>query len=235
VSQETIYQSLCVQGRGLARCLRSVRAARRPHRGSDGRGKMPGMVMISERAAEAADRAVPGHWEGDLVIGKGGKSAVGTLAERTTRSVMLSRRPGGHGALAVSDAMAAAVTTLPAALARSVTWDQGPERHRHAEFTLATGVPVHFAQPHSPWQRRSNENTNGLLRQYMPKGTDLCLHDAKALAARQPAPHDPLLDDTIRETRRAHCAHRLKPPCSIDPMSSQTRVTGLVATAAKGG
>jgi len=131
VSHETIYQSLCVQGRGelrrgLARCPRSVRPARRPHRGSDGRGKIPGMVMISERPAEAADRAVPGHWEGDRVIGKGGKSAVGTLAERTTRSVMLPRRPGGHGTQAVSDAMAAAVTALPAALARSVTWDQGP-------------------------------------------------------------------------------------------------------------
>jgi transposase, IS30 family len=169
VSQETIYQSLCVQGRGLARCLRSVRAARRPHRGSDGRGKMPGMVMISERAAEAADRAVPGHWEGDLVIGKGGKSAVGTLAERTTRSVMLSRRPGGHGALAVSDAMAAAVTTLPAALARSVTWDQGPERHQHAEFTLATGSRSTSPSPTHPGSADQTRTPTGCSASTCPK------------------------------------------------------------------
>ena len=188
VSHETIYQSLCVQGRGklrrgLARCPRSVRPARRPHRGSDGRGKIPGMVMISERPAEAADRAVPGHWEGDLVIGKGGKSAVGTLAERTIRFVMLSRRPGGHGTQAVSDAMAAAVTTLPAALARSVTWDQGPGKAPARRVYPRHRGPGLLRRAHSPGQRGSDENTNGLLRQYMPKGTDLCLHDAKALAA----------------------------------------------------
>ena len=174
VSHETIYQSLCVQGRGelrrgLARCPRSVRPARRPHRGSDGRGKIPGMVMISERPAEAADRAVPGHWEGDLVIGKGGKSAVGTLAERTTRFVMLPRRPGGHGTQAVSDAMAAAVTTLPAALARSVTWDQGPGRRRHADFALATGVPVYFAEPTHPGSADQTRTPTGCSASTCPK------------------------------------------------------------------
>ncbi len=188
VSHETIYQSVYVQGRGelrreLARCLRSGRAARRSRRpGGDGRGKIPGMVMISERPAEAADRAVPGHWEGDLIIGQGGRSAVGTLVERSTRFVMLLHLPAGHGAGAVSDAMTAAVTALPAALARSVTWDQGSEMYRHAQFTLATGIPVYFCDPRSPWQRGSNENTNGLLRQYLPKGTDLGTRTAQDLA-----------------------------------------------------
>ena len=188
VSHETIYQSLYVQGRGelrreLARCLRSGRAARRPRRPADDRGKIPGKVMISERPAEAADRAVPGHWEGDLIIGKGNKTAVGTLVERSTRFLLLLHLPAGYAAGQVEDAMRAAIGTLPAALARSVTWDQGHEMSRHAEFTTVTGIPVYFCDPHSPWQRGSNENTNGLLRQYMPKGTDLSLHDAAALAA----------------------------------------------------
>jgi IS30 family transposase len=188
VSHETIYQSLYVQGRGelrreLARCLRTGRAARRPRGHGAGRGQIPGKVMISERPAEAADRAVPGHWEGDLIIGQGNRSAVGTLVERSTRFVLLLHLPAGYAAAEVEGAMRTAIGALPAALARSVTWDQGHEMARHAAFTLATGIPVYFCDPHSPWQRGSNENTNGLLRQYLPKGTDLSAHDAAALDA----------------------------------------------------
>ena len=190
VSAETIYQSLYVQGRGalrrdLAVRLRTGRALRRPRRpaGSEGRGKIPGMVMISERPAEAADRAVPGHWEGDLVIGRAGKSAIGTLVERSTRFVLLLPLPGGHGADQVAEAMSEAVAGLPAALRRSVAWDQGKEMAAHARVTMATGMPVYFCDPHSPWQRGSNENTNGLLRQYFPKGTDLSVHSPQHLQA----------------------------------------------------
>ncbi len=186
VSHETIYQSLFVQGRGalrreLAACLRSGRAARRP-RGRTQRGaKVPDMVMISQRPAEVEDRAVPGHWEGDLIIGKGGRSAVGTLVERATRYVLLLHLPHDRGATAVREAMAAAIQTLPAELVRSITWDQGSEMAEHRSFSIDTGVDVYFCDPHSPWQRGSNENTNGLLRQYMPKGTDLSVHTAEDL------------------------------------------------------
>jgi len=186
VSHETIYQSLYVQGRGelrreLARCLRSGRAKRRPQGRVKKSGPVANMVMISERPAEVEDRSVPGHWEGDLIIGKGGASAVGTLVERTTRFVLLLHLASDHGALTVEAAMRKAITTLPKELMRSVTWDQGSEMASHVNFTVATGVPIYFCDPHSPWQRGSNENTNGLLRQYMPKGTDLSLLSADDL------------------------------------------------------
>ncbi|HKI16373.1 MAG TPA: IS30 family transposase [Isosphaeraceae bacterium] len=187
VSHETIYQSLFVQGRGelrreLARCLRSGRTTRRPQSRVEKRGKNPNMVMISERPAAIEDRAVPGHWEGDLIIGAGGKSAVGTLVERSTRFVLLLHLPEDHGALSVETAMRKAIKKLPGELARSITWDQGHEMASHVSFTVATGIPIYFCDPHSPWQRGSNENTNGLLRQYMPKSTDLSQHSAADLA-----------------------------------------------------
>jgi IS30 family transposase len=188
VSPETIYQSLYVQGRGalrkeLAACLRTGRAIRRNRSRLERRGRIAGMVNISERPAEVEDRAVPGHWEGDLIIGKNNATAVGTLVERSTRYVMLLHLPGDHGADAVRSAMTAKIKTLPEHLVRSITWDQGKEMAHHAAFSIDTGVEVFFCDPHSPWQRGSNENTNGLLRQWMPKGTDLSIHTAADLDA----------------------------------------------------
>ncbi len=186
LSPETIYQSLFVQGRGelrreLTRCLRSGRTKRRPQGQAKHPGSVANKVMISERPSEANDRAVPGHWEGDLIIGARGTSAVGTLVERSTRFVLLLHLPNDHGALAVEEAMRHAIATLPNELMRSITRDQGSEMARHVEFTIATGVPIYFCDPHSPWQRGSNENTNGLLRQYLPKSTDLSKHSADDL------------------------------------------------------
>jgi len=180
VSHETIYKSLFVQGRGelrreLSRCLRTGRAKRRAQGRTETRGRIPDMVMISERPAEAEDRAVPGHWEGDLILGKNGRSAVGTLVERATRYVLLLHLPDGREADKVDAAMRHAIAKLPGELFQTIAWDQGKEMARHADFTIDTGIPIYFCDPHSPWQRGSNENTNGLLRQYMPKGTDLSL------------------------------------------------------------
>jgi IS30 family transposase len=206
ISHEAVYQALYVQGRGalkreLTTCLRTGRALRVPRTRAQGRGKsfVTSEVLISERPAEAEDRAVPGHWEGDLILGLG-SSAIGTLVERATRFTMLLHLPpmpghgagvrekngpalAGHGADAVRDAIARTITTLPEQLRRSLTWDQGAEMAPHAQLRVDTGLQVCFCDPHSPWQRGTNENTNGLLRQYFPKGTDLSLHDVDDLAA----------------------------------------------------
>lgn len=206
ISHEAIYQALFVQGRGALRreltaCLRTGRTLRTP-RGRVGlRGKnfVSPDIMISQRPAEADDRAVPGHWEGDLILGLG-SSAIGTLVERTTRFTMLLHLPrleghgdgprakngpalAGHGAEAVRNAIACTITTLPQELRRSLTWDQGAEMAQHARLKVDAGVQVYFCDPQSPWQRGSNENTNGLLRQYFPKGTDLSAHSPDAIAA----------------------------------------------------
>ncbi|TMR34518.1 IS30 family transposase [Actinomadura geliboluensis] len=193
VCHETIYHALYVQGRGelrreLVRALRTGRTYRRSRRQArqrQARYAAP-MVMISERPAEAADRAVPGHWEGDLIIGRKQLSQIGTLVERASRYVLLVHLPDDRTAETMRDALAATIQTLPAELKRSLTWDQGSEMGLHHQFAMAADMPVYFCDPHSPWQRGSNENTNGLLRQYFPRGTDLSLHtraDLDAVAA----------------------------------------------------
>jgi IS30 family transposase len=192
VHHETIYRELFVQGRGALRaelhqCLRSGRARRvtraeaRQARDS-GRGRIPDMVNIVDRDEEVAERRVPGHWEGDLIMGTKNASAIGTLVERTTNYTLLLHLPEGHGAEQVTAAITAAMAGLPAKLRRSLTWDQGKELSRHKEVAEATGLKVYFCDPHSPWQRATNENTNGLLRQYFPKGTDLSMHSKEDLA-----------------------------------------------------
>jgi IS30 family transposase len=206
ISHEAIYQALFIQGRGalkreLVACLRTGRALRVPRARTQARGKkfVTPQVMITERPADADDRAVPGHWEGDLILGLN-KSAIGTLVERTTRFTMLLHLPpmeghgeqprvkngpplAGHGAEAVRDEIARVIATLPEQLRRSLTWDQGAEMAQHAQLRIDTGLPVYFCDPHSPWQRGTNENTNGLLRQYFPKGTDLHRHSRDDLDA----------------------------------------------------
>jgi IS30 family transposase len=188
VSHETIYKALYVQGRGelrrdLHQRLRTGRALRRPRRKSEERrGRIEGMVNISERPAAVADRAVPGDWEGDLIIGStASNSAIGTLVERASRFVMLLHLPNGHGADAVQEAMVEAMSQLPATLRRTLTWDQGKEMSNHVQIAEATGLEIYFCDPHSPWQRGTNENTNGLLRQYFPKGTDIGIYPADYL------------------------------------------------------
>jgi transposase, IS30 family len=186
VSHETIYKALYIQGRGvfrkeLARHLRTGRTERRTRGRAELRGKIRDLVEISQRPAEADDRAVPGHWEGDLILGKASASAIGTLVERTTRFVMLLHLPRGKTAEDVRQAMTKKIVKLPKHLRRSLTWDRGTEMSQHAQFTVDTGVRVFFCDPHSPWQRGSNENTNGLLRQYFPKGVDLNQYDAAHL------------------------------------------------------
>jgi IS30 family transposase len=183
VSHETIYQAVYVQPRGelakdIKTALRTGRIKRKPQgrNTTDDRGKIKNMINISERPAEAKDRAIPGHWEGDLIIGAGSASAIGTLVERSTGFVVLLHLPGDHTATTVAAAMTAKIPEIPEILWRSLTWDQGKEMALHTAITEATGLPIYFCDPHSPWQRGTNENTNGLLRQYFPKGTDLSFH-----------------------------------------------------------
>jgi IS30 family transposase len=187
---ETIYQALYAREGGLhtdlRQALRTGRGRRRPRRRPDARrpsGLAQPMAMIDERPGEAADRAVPGHWEGDLLMGAANRSAIGTVVERSTRHLILVHLPDGRTAEAVGEAVAGAVGGLPAGLRRSLTWDRGKEMSRHHDVTTATGMPVFFCERASPWQRATNENTNGLLRQYFPKGTDLSRHCAEHLAA----------------------------------------------------
>jgi IS30 family transposase len=184
VSAETIYQSLYVQARGalrrdLTKCLRTGRALRRPRRRpGQRRNQIPDMINIAERPAEADDRAVPGHWEGDLILGKNNLSAIGTLVERTTGYTMLVHLPDGYKAEQVRDALTEKIKTIPEILRASLTWDQGIEMHQWKEVSVAADIDIYFCDPHSPWQRGTSENTNGLLRQYFPKGTDLTVHSA---------------------------------------------------------
>jgi IS30 family transposase len=190
VSHETIYRSLFVQARGALRkelttCLRTGRTQRRSHKRTElsGSGRLRSMVSISERPAEATDRAIPGHWEGDLIIGKGGGSAIGTLVERHSRYVVLLHLPHGRTANHVRIALTRQLAKLPADLRRTLTWDQGKEMADHVRFTVDTDIRVFFCDPHSPWQRGSNENSNGLLRQYFPKNADLSIHTRAQLNA----------------------------------------------------
>ena len=189
VSHETIYEAIYVQARGglkaeVEKALRTGRTYRKPRRRvvvPKNARHIPDKIGIADRPPEVEDRAFPGHWEGDLIMGANNKSAIGTLVERTTRYTLLLHLPDGHGATQVRDAMTATLAALPQLMQGSVTWDQGFEMRAHAQITAATGIPIYFADPHSPWQRGTNENTNGLLRQYFPKGTDLSVHSLAEL------------------------------------------------------
>ena len=190
VSHETIYRTLFVQARGALRkelttCLRTGRAQRRPHMRTErsGAGRIRNPILNSERPPEAEDRAVPGHWEGDLIIGKGCRSAIGVLVERSSRYVILLHLPHGRTAEDVRAALTRQVSKLPAELRRTLTWDQGKEMAEHIRFSTDTNMVVYFCDPHSPWQRGTGENTNGLLRQYFPRTADLSLHSAAQLNA----------------------------------------------------
>jgi len=228
VSHETIYQAFYAQGRGslrleIAAALRSGRVTRRPQRPEGPRPqRFRDMVMISDRPPEIEDRAVPGHWEGDLIIGStSSRSAIGTLVERTTGYVMLLHLPGDHTARTVADAMIVAMNTLPEQLRRSTTWDQGAEMSRHQEITIATGMPIYFCDPHSPWQRGSNENTNGLLREYFPKSTDLSFHGPG------------ILENVAAElNRRPRKRHGYRTPAEVlaTLISNPTNQTGVAHT-----
>jgi IS30 family transposase len=243
VSHEAIYQSLYVQGRGALRrelcaCLRTGRALRVPRARTRQRGKqfITPELMISERPPEVADRAVPGHWEGDLIIGLN-SSAIGTLVERTTRFTMLLNLPpmvghgsgarvkngpalAGHGAEAVRDAIAAKIATLPEQLAKTLTWDQGAEMAQHAQLRIETGLDIYFCDPRSPWQRGTNENTNGLLRQYFPKGTDMSRYGEREL-------------DAVAATLNGRPRKTLgwqTPAEALDHLLSRAQATGVATT-----
>jgi transposase, IS30 family len=244
ISHEAIYQALFVQGRGalgreLTACLRTGRALRMPKARASRRSKrfVSPEIMISERPAEVADRAVPGHWEGDLIVGSG-SSAIGTLVERTTRFTMLLHLPrlkgpgedpgdkdgaalSGHGAEAVRDAITRTIITLPEELRRSLTWDQGTEMAQHNRLKIDAGIQVYFCDPRSPWQRGTNENTNGLLRQYFPKGTDLSIYDADEISAVAAA-----LNARPRKTLRWKT-----PAEALDQLLSQVKKIGVATTA----
>jgi IS30 family transposase len=223
VSHETIYQAIYIQGRGLLRrdlttCLRTGRALRKPRRRpGERRGRIPNMVLIADRPVEVDEKQVPGHWEGDLITGALNKSAIGTLVERVSGFVQLLHLPVDHGALAVQEAIAATTARLPETLRRTLTWDQGVEMSNHVQIADATGLDIYFCDPHSPWQRGLNENTNGLLRQYFPKGSDLSVF-----------PADYLDYVALQLNTRPRKRHGFKTPAEVlDQILSGSRPTGV--------
>jgi IS30 family transposase len=224
ISHEAIYQALYIHGRGALRreltaCLRTGRALRKPRRRVDARReRIKDKIMIADRPPEVEDRAIPGDWEGDLITGTENKSAIATIVDRTTRYTLLLHLPDGHGAAALHAAITTAMTQLPTQLRRSLTWDQGIEMTHHGQITIDTDLDIYFCDPHSPWQRGTNENTNGLLRQYFPKSTDLSVYTAEHIAAVQ---------DQINARPRKVLGFRT-PAEAIAPML----LTGSVATTA---